>query len=231
MKRDSITRRAWLGKSAALSGAAAVAGGVFAGGVAGSLGLLGDASGAACRASEATTRASAADANAPIEIGSRRELFLDRQLVESSRDIHWQMGTPQPQEVAIECDQPWEGSACGYFRVLRDGGKYRMWYMAYHWPFTPEEQADGKKPRHPFYVAYAESDDGIAWRKPELGLYEFAGSKANNICCIDVIDNFTPFIDTKPGCSPDARYKAVGDRKSTRLNSSHIPLSRMPSSA
>ena len=29
----------------------------------------------------------------------------------------------------------------------------------------------------------------------------------------------------------EAGLKQVGDRKSTRLNSSHIPLSRMPSSA
>ena len=28
-----------------------------------------------------------------------------------------------------------------------------------------------------------------------------------------------------------ATFKKAGDRKSTRLNSSHIPLSRMPSSA
>jgi hypothetical protein len=28
---------------------------------------------------------------------------------------------------------------------------------------------------------YAESHDGIHWRKPELGLYQFNGSKANNI--------------------------------------------------
>ena len=31
--------------------------------------------------------------------------------------------------------------------------------------------------------------------------------------------------------APGMRADAFGDRKSTRLNSSHIPLSRMPSSA
>ena len=37
---------------------------------------------------------------------------------------------------------------------------------------------------------------------------------------------------TDPGTNRDAVVKAVvADRKSTRLNSSHIPLSRMPSSA
>lgn len=197
MNRDTMTRRKWLLGAAAVGAASAVAGRW------GSTGMFLESP---CTAMERPTPCSAVKAADAIEIGTRRELFLDRQLVESSRDIHWQLHSPQPQEIAIECDQAWEGSACGYFRVLRDGDKYRMWYMAYHWPFAPDE----KTTKHPFYVAYAESDDGIRWRKPELGLYEFEGSKANNICCIDVIDNFTPFIDTKPDCPAAARYKAVG---------------------
>jgi hypothetical protein len=31
------------------------------------------------------------------------------------------------------------------------------------------------------FICYAESDDGVHWRKPELGLHEFRGSKKNNI--------------------------------------------------
>ena len=144
--------------------------------------------------------------DAPIAIGSRRELLVDQYLIQSLRDVRLELQHPQPQEIAIECGQPWEGSASGYFRVLQDGAKYRMWYMAYHWVF----EADDKAPRHPFYVAYAESDDGIKWQKPDLGLYEFQGSKKNNICCIDVVDNFTPFLDANPNCPADARYKALG---------------------
>ena len=34
---------------------------------------------------------------------------------------------------------------------------------------------------HKSLMAYAESDDGITWRKPELGLSEFNGSKRNNL--------------------------------------------------
>ena len=36
---------------------------------------------------------------------------------------------------------------------------------------------------------------------------------------------------TKKFCEVTSKADAQGDRKSTRLNSSHIPLSRMPSSA
>src|SRR5690606_14433877 len=31
-------------------------------------------------------------------------------------------------------------------------------------------------------VCYAESDDGLRWRRPALGRYEFRGSADNNIC-------------------------------------------------
>ena len=41
-----------------------------------------------------------------------------------------------------------------------------------------------------------------------------------------------PFKTMKPGQIQASRGITIyGDRKSTRLNSSHIPLSRMPSSA
>lgn len=141
-----------------------------------------------------------------IALDQRRELFVDDYLLETMRDVRLVLQHPQPQELMFATDERWEGNACGYFRVLRDGSLYRMWYMTYHWPFEPDETA----PTHPYYVGYAESDDGLNWRKPKLGLYEFEGSKENNICCIDVIDNFTPFIDAKPQCDPAQRYKAVG---------------------
>ena len=38
---------------------------------------------------------------------------------------------------------------------------------------------------HPIYLCYAESENGSHWRKPELGLIEFKGSKKNNIMWAD----------------------------------------------
>jgi hypothetical protein len=49
------------------------------------------------------------------------------------------------------------------------------------------------------------------WVKPDLGLFEFNGSKQNNIIwSMPKFDNFTPFKDPNPGCKPDETYKAVG---------------------
>ena len=64
----------------------------------------------------------------------------------------------------------------------------------------------------PLYACYAESRDGIHWVKPELGLFEFQGSKQNNIVWSGpALDNFTPFKDPNPDCRPGERYKAVGN--------------------
>jgi hypothetical protein len=60
-------------------------------------------------------------------------------------------------------------------------------------------------------ACYAESKDGIHWIRPKLGLFEFNGSKNNNIVWDGVEgQNFTPFKDANPACKPEQRYKAVG---------------------
>ncbi len=81
--------------------------------------------------------------------------------------------------------------------VLREGDRWRMWYSAH----------DGSGAHR---VAYAESADGIAWHKPDLGLVEYGGNRCNNL------------VDAKPGlntvavlCDPDApaerRYVMAGE--------------------
>jgi hypothetical protein len=59
----------------------------------------------------------------------------------------------------------------------------------------------------------AESEDGITWTKPQLGLFEYGGTSANNIVLADsapVTHNFCPMLDARPGVPPEERYKAVG---------------------
>lgn len=74
-------------------------------------------------------------------------------------------------------EMPWEANYVGYPSVLQEPetGLWRMWYNTRHG------------------IGYAESDDGHAWRRPELGRVEFDGSMANNLvrsreesgaCCV-----------------------------------------------
>ncbi len=70
----------------------------------------------------------------PIEIGSRRELFVDRYLIEElSGGAALTLHKPQPQEVVLTTDKPWEGNTCAYYTIFRDGDRYRMYYRGSHY--------------------------------------------------------------------------------------------------
>lgn len=152
-----------------------------------------------------------------IDIGSRRELFVDGYLVERlERGARLRLHHPEPREIVLTLNAPWEGSgSSGYHSVFRDGDVYRMYYKGWHIGFDLER----KKIRPAVStMCYAESTDGIHWRKPSLGLIEFKGSKDNNIVAIDgqvsgmrmVAGVMAITKDENPAAAPEARYKAFG---------------------
>lgn len=65
----------------------------------------------------------------------------------------------------------------------------------------------------PSVIATLDSPDGKNWKRPELGLFEFRGSKKNNIIWTNersrMTHMFAPFKDTRPDVPDDERYKAV----------------------
>lgn len=144
------------------------------------------------------------------DIGSRLELFVDDWLIAKMESVNFMLHHPQPEEVVIVFDQPWEGNTCGYVTVFEDEGKFRMYYRG------SSHDLKTYLLRHAEVVCYAESDDGIHWKKPNLGLFSFNGSKDNNIIWRGEGEtgigthNFTPFKDKNPNCPPEARYKALG---------------------
>lgn len=144
-----------------------------------------------------------ARATTPIPIGSRRELFVDDFLIERLSGAELTLHRPQPREVVLVCDAPWEGNTSAYFALFQDDDRFRVYYRGAHHDELKKRKA------HEEVACYAESTDGITWTKPKLGLFEFNGSKDNNIVWTGTgSHNFTPFKDANPACSPDARYKA-----------------------
>lgn len=145
----------------------------------------------------------------PIDIGSRRELFLDDYLIDSTKGVELKLHEPVRRDVVLKFDKPWEGCGCNYFTVFSDGEKHRMYYHGWQIPLK-----DSPYPQHPLVICYAESRDGITWFRPHLDLFEFQGSRDNNIVLPDIkgteCHDFSPFIDTNPAATPDARYKAIG---------------------
>ena len=80
---------------------------------------------------------------------------------------------PRPVLVA---DRPWEGErAQAWGSVIQEpDGLFRMWYFAFNTERRWDELDRGG-------YCYAESRDGLHWTKPDLNLFEFRGSKRNNL--------------------------------------------------
>ena len=66
-----------------------------------------------------------ADEPGVIEVGTRRELFVDDFLIDRRDGLELRLQAPVPREVVLEHDAPWEGSGCGYPTVFRDGSPTR----------------------------------------------------------------------------------------------------------
>jgi hypothetical protein len=141
------------------------------------------------------------------DIAARRELFVENTLISRlSGGARLQLHQPTPREVSFICDKPWEGASCAYMKVFQDGDLYRMYYRGSDVVYTKE----GYSSPHPEVACYAESRDGIHWTKPELGLFEYQGSKENNIIWMGSgSHNFAPFLDANPDCPKEERFKAL----------------------
>src|SRR3954447_25419678 len=120
-----------------------------------------------------------ADSNAqtPIDIGSRRELFVDDFLIDKRLGVDLRLDSPTPREIVMVRDAPWEGAGGAAITVFRDGDRFRMYYDTFL-----KINEDGSNIRvSDFFLCYAESKDGLHWTRPDLGLVAFNGSRKNNI--------------------------------------------------
>ena len=133
-----------------------------------------------------------------LRIGSRRELFVDRFLVEKLQGVRFQLHNPRPAEKAVTLDRPWEKSINNGVSVIKDESRFLLYYSA------------GNR------LAVAESQNGVHWNKPRLGLIEFDGDRNNNLVATAtgklMIEDTKPlpevFLDTRPGVPPSKRFKA-----------------------
>jgi hypothetical protein len=144
--------------------------------------------------------------NSPIDIGSRRELFVDGYIIASLHNTRRQLHHPTPHAVAIVHDAPWEGAGSGYHSLIQEGDRYRLYYRGSALGVDNGKLKSGRE-----VYCYAESRDGITFAKPNLQLHEYNGSRQNNIIWTGLgTHNFAPFLDTRADCPADARYKALG---------------------
>lgn len=147
-----------------------------------------------------------------VELGDRREIFVDQFLIDTLIGVDLLMHAPTDEGPVLQFDKPWEGAFSGYCTIIKDGDLFRAYYRG-----KPNAKRDGGDDE---VTCYAESTNGVDWKKPNLGMYTINGSSDNNIVYTDsatATHNFSPFLDTNPNVNPLERYKALGGTKSTGL--------------
>ncbi len=69
--------------------------------------------------------------SAVIDLGTRRELFVDRFLIDKLTGAELRLQTPRDEGNVLAFDKPWEGAFCAYVTILKDQGKYRAYYRGH----------------------------------------------------------------------------------------------------
>lgn len=182
-------------------------------------------------------------------------VFLDDHWIERRDGLArvFTRAEPLPEPVIVPDDSATEAD-CAWGNVIREpDGRFRMWYctmMMGHagkgphemaaagvwgrgedFTFHPRSPAD-VRPTETMLGRYAESDDGVHWRKPSLGTVEFRGSRANNVILTGAgaaaasdgaLTNFDGWSVLRDDRDPDPsrRYKAVAHWESVHCWDNH----------
>jgi hypothetical protein len=105
---------------------------------------------------------------------------FDSVSIPHTQNLRLEMRQPvrHPASPVLQRGAPGSPDALGvqfYGSILRENGRWRMWYVAF------DDDAGNRVASARWRAAYAESDDGLTWTKPELGLVEHRGSRRNNL--------------------------------------------------
>ncbi len=145
-----------------------------------------------------------------------RQLFLDDAGIAEMEGLVRVVHPParHPRNPVLVPDTPWESRCQVYGTAYYDeaAGLFKLWYLT-----TPRDR--GSKPLivgeherapHTTLAAYAQSEDGLAWAKPELGIFPYDGDTANNLLGIGEYNCEGISVLHEPGDpDPARRWKAV----------------------
>ena len=132
-----------------------------------------------------------------------KHLFLDLDEVAATHNLEQRVceATKHPANPVLPVGRldEWDAVRASVWSVRTvlydpDDGLFKCWY-------TGADQAHVNWRR----TGYAFSEDGVRWTKPKLGLYEYNGSKENNIC----FDELGAVIRDPTEPDPARRFKMV----------------------
>ncbi len=113
----------------------------------------------------------------PLRFGTQKQLLVDNEVLCAWYNVKRVQGVLQkhPANPLLEADAPWEETARKSYGIqlgtaIHDtqDKKFKIWYQI-------EQHTGGS------VAAYAESQDGVTWVKPNLGLVRYQGTMQNNL--------------------------------------------------
>ncbi|MFW5799071.1 MAG: hypothetical protein ACOCXX_05375, partial [Planctomycetota bacterium] len=143
-----------------------------------------------------------------LDIGCRRELFVDDELVERFEgSARLKLNPPIRREVVFQVQPPLENACSGVYSVLVEHDGKLMLYYRGNYPID-SSGGDGSVAQT---ANVAFSGDGVHFERPDLGVVDLGDGGANNIVWQGVqAHNLVPFRDDNPACPDEQRFKAVG---------------------
>jgi len=127
----------------------------------------------------------------------KRLLFIDTRDVERFENCRLTMNPPVKCGPCLYIEKEWELGGTRPMCVARVGAEYRLYYQV-------RGALDGRAT-----LALAVSKDGITWERPELGVVEYKGSRANNLVSIEGCKQSEGCIFVDPSAPDEERFKLI----------------------
>ncbi len=155
------------------------------------------------------------------ELGTSKHVFIDWDLIEPGYGLAWGGDGPDSWEMPhgiklavhppridweplVEPDRPWEHDIEVHHSIFEDEGRFRLYYRI--WDINGDHESTASADM--FRLAYAESEDGVTWTKPNLGTHDLNGSTENNIVELGRPAG-SPVVFKDPSAPDEERYKIV----------------------
>lgn len=155
----------------------------------------------------------AAHSQTPLPLSGHPHLFLDDVLIADRQNLQRDLKQPvkHPDNPLIVQEHPWEERMMNFYGTVLyapDRKRYQCWYLAGRTGDRlvpgPGDDIDVGK----YCIAYAESDDGLAWEKPMVGRGRWGPHAPHNIVMPGAHGLCVLREEDEP--DPARRYKAAG---------------------
>jgi len=146
----------------------------------------------------------------PLQLGGCRQLFLDDYCIEESSGLARTLHRPQKCGAVMVPDSEGGQVALQSRNAPQWNPEKRLWEW-WHWGSWECEPYGPYLSTSTALVHYATSEDGVRWDKPDLGLFEWRGSRANNVAVDPERGHRSLYHVSRDEADPDPgrRYKGL----------------------